>query len=51
MAILQAQAESSNGFEIDELPPAGNYVATCLDIVDEFGSKSSQVSIGRNGDY
>jgi hypothetical protein len=37
MAILKAQVESSNGFEITELPPAGDYVATCLDIQDEFG--------------
>ena len=37
MAILQAQAENSSGFDIDELPPSGNYVATCLDIADEFG--------------
>lgn len=37
MAILQAQAENSSGFEIDGLPPSGNYVATCLEIADEFG--------------
>ena len=37
MAVLQAQAESSNGFEITEVAPSGEYVATCLDIADEFG--------------
>lgn len=37
MAVLQAQAESSNGFEIGEVAPAGDYVATCLDVADEFG--------------
>lgn len=36
MAILQAKAESSSGFQIDELAPSGDYVATCLDIADEF---------------
>lgn len=37
MAVLTAQAESSNGFEIGEVAPAGDYVATCLDVADEFG--------------
>lgn len=37
MAVLQPQAESSNGFEIGEVAPAGDYVATCLDVADEFG--------------
>ena len=37
MAVLTAQAESSNGFEITEVAPSGEYVATCLDIADEFG--------------
>lgn len=36
MAILQAQAETSNGFQIEGLAPSGDYVATCLDIQDEF---------------
>lgn len=36
MAILTAKAESSHGFQIDELAPAGDYVATCIDIADEF---------------
>ena len=36
MAVLTAKAESSSGFEIDELAPSGDYVATCLDIADEF---------------
>ena len=37
MATLQAPAENSNGFEIDDVAPAGDYVATCIDIADEFG--------------
>lgn len=37
MAILQAQADSSSGFQIDELAPAGDFVVTCIDISDEFG--------------
>jgi len=37
MAILQSQAENSNGFDIESLAPSGDYVATCLDIADEFG--------------
>ena len=37
MAVLTAQAESSNGFEITEVAPAGDYVATCLNVADEFG--------------
>jgi len=37
MAILTVKSESSNGFTIDELAPAGDYVVTCLDIADEFG--------------
>ena len=36
MAVLQAKAESSSGFDIDELAPSGDYVATCIDIADEF---------------
>jgi hypothetical protein len=36
MAILSMKQESSNGFNIDELAPAGDYVATCIDIADEF---------------
>lgn len=36
MAILQAQAENSSGFQIDEIAPAGDFVATCIDIEDEF---------------
>lgn len=37
MAMLTPQAESSNGFEINELAPAGDYVATCIQVADEFG--------------
>lgn len=37
MAVLQAQAENSSGFAIEAVAPAGDYVATCLDIADEFG--------------
>ena len=37
MAVLQAQADNSNGFDIEALAPEGDYVATCLDIQDEFG--------------
>jgi len=37
MAILKAQAETSNGFDIDQLPPQGDFVATCLEVQDEFG--------------
>ena len=36
MAILQAQAENSSGFQIEEIAPAGDFVATCIDIEDEF---------------
>ncbi len=36
MAILQAQADNSSGFQIDELAPSGDFVATCLDVSDEF---------------
>tara|TARA_R110000796_G_scaffold16726_7_gene52139 strand:+ start:345 stop:959 length:615 start_codon:yes stop_codon:yes gene_type:complete len=36
MAILQAQAENSSGFQIDEIAPAGDFVATCIEIEDEF---------------
>ena len=36
MAILTAKSESSNGFTIEELAPAGDYVVTCIDIADEF---------------
>lgn len=36
MAVLTAKAESSSGFQIDELAPSGDYVATCIDIADEF---------------
>ena len=36
MAILQAQAENSSGFQIEEIAPAGDYVATCIEIEDEF---------------
>lgn len=37
MATLQAPVENSSGFEIGTVAPAGDYVATCLDIADEFG--------------
>ena len=37
MATLQAPAENSNGFEIEDVAPAGDYIATCIDIDDEFG--------------
>lgn len=37
MATLQAPAENSNGFEIEDVAPAGDYIATCIDIADEFG--------------
>ena len=37
MATLQAPAENSNGFEIEYVAPAGDYIATCIDIADEFG--------------
>ena len=37
MAILKQQGESSNGFDTEELAPEGDYVATCIDIQDEFG--------------
>ena len=37
MATLQAPAENSNGFEIGDVAPAGDYIATCIDIADEFG--------------
>lgn len=37
MATLQAPVENSNGFEIGTVAPSGDYVATCLDIADEFG--------------
>ena len=37
MATLQAPAGSSNGFEINEVAPSGDYIATCLEINDEFG--------------
>jgi hypothetical protein len=36
MAKLQAQVETSNGFQIEGLAPSGDYVATCLDVQDEF---------------
>jgi len=36
MAVLTAKAESSSGFQIDELAPSGDYVVTCLEIADEF---------------
>ena len=36
MAVLTAKAESSSGFQIDELAPSGDYVVTCLDVADEF---------------
>lgn len=35
MALLK-QPES-NGFEITELAPAGTFIATCLDVQDQFG--------------
>lgn len=35
MAIINEP--TSNGFEIGALAPAGTYVATCLDIQDQFG--------------
>jgi hypothetical protein len=37
MATLQAPAENSNGFEIEDVAPTGDYIATCIDIADEFG--------------
>jgi len=37
MATLQAPVENSNGFEIEDVAPAGDYIATCIDIADEFG--------------
>lgn len=37
MATLQAPVENSSGFEVGTVAPAGDYVATCLDIADEFG--------------
>ena len=37
MATLQAPAENSSGFEIGDVAPAGDYIATCIDIADEFG--------------
>jgi hypothetical protein len=38
MAILQQPiTTSNNGFEIDGIAPSGDYVATCLEIKDEFG--------------
>lgn len=37
MATLQAPVENSNGFEIGDVAPAGDYIATCIDIADEFG--------------
>jgi len=37
MATLQAPAENSNGFEIEDVAPSGDYIATCIDIADEFG--------------
>jgi len=36
MATLQAPAENSNGFEIEDVAPSGDYIATCIDIADEF---------------
>jgi hypothetical protein len=37
MALLTPQSQSSSGFDINELAPAGDYVATCIDVADEFG--------------
>ena len=37
MATLQAPADNSSGFDIESVAPAGDYIATCLDIADEFG--------------
>lgn len=37
MATLQAPVENSNGFDVGDVAPSGDYVATCLDISDEFG--------------
>lgn len=37
MATLQAPQDNSSGFEIGAVAPTGDYVATCLDIADEFG--------------
>ena len=34
--MLQAQSETVSGFQIEGLAPSGDYVATCLDIADEF---------------
>lgn len=37
MATLNAPVGTSSGFEINEVAPSGEYVATCLEIADEFG--------------
>ena len=38
MAVLTQNVQTTtSGFEIDTLAPGGDYVATCLDIRDEFG--------------
>lgn len=37
MATLQAPVENSNGFDTGDVAPAGDYIATCIDIADEFG--------------
>ena len=37
MATLQAPAENSSGFDIEAVAPEGDYIATCLEIADEFG--------------
>ncbi len=37
MATLQAPVENSNGFDVGDVAPSGDYVATCLDTSDEFG--------------
>ena len=34
--MAQLQQPSTNGFEIEALAPIGTYVATCLDIEDQF---------------
>jgi hypothetical protein len=37
MATLTAPVGTSSGFEINEVAPSGEYVATCLEVADEFG--------------
>lgn len=37
MAKLMAPVDNAGGFETGELAPAGDFVATCIDIDDQFG--------------